>query len=176
MIRKPGAALVWWQSLQPDPDRGRAGDRAALARLRRCATVAEAMAEAAAIDLFRRCEADNLNDLPTVALTAAVLAHVRRDAPKMPVARRIGPDSPDSPPESALLKPLRFQRLMQAREPDERLVLFRRLVMLADRELNVRDLSEATLFWTGKLRRQWTYLYWSASPSDPAADAIAPTA
>jgi len=38
-----GAAPEWWRDLQPDPARGRPGDRAALARLRRCACVGEAM-------------------------------------------------------------------------------------------------------------------------------------
>ena len=96
------------------PGRDAAGDRAALARLRRCATVAEAMQDPATIALFRRCGATGPNDLPAIGLAAAVLAHVRQDQPAQRVARQIGPDNPEKP-ETALLKPLRFRRLMEAR-------------------------------------------------------------
>ena len=169
MTDRPSAALAWWQSLQPDLEHGKSGDRAALAKLRRCASVAEAMNQPAAIDLFRRCQADRSSDLPAIALTAAILAHVRTHTPGTPVARHIGPDAPDAPAETALLKPLRFQRLMQASDPDERLVVFRRLVMLAKGKLDVLDLARATLDWSERRRRRWTYDYWSAGPAEPAA-------
>ena len=94
MIRNRHAAASWWREMQSDPTRGRPGDRAALARLRRCATVAEAMQDPATIVLFRRCGASGPNDLPAIGLAAAVLAHLRQDQPAKSVARQIGPDSP----------------------------------------------------------------------------------
>lgn len=163
MIRTPKAAAAWWRELQPDPASGRRGDRAALARLRRCATVSEAMQEVTAIQLFRRVGATGPGDLPEVALVAAVLAHVRADAPGT-VARAIGPDTPEKP-ETAKMKPLRFRRLMEAYGPDERLVAFRRLVMLAKgNALPVGDLAASLLEWTEQRRRQWIFDYWSADP------------
>lgn len=170
MIQAPRAAGSWWRELQPDPADGRQGDRAALARLRRCATVAEAMQEVAAIQLFRRVGATGPGDLPSVALTAAVLAHVRTDAPGT-VARMVGPGTPEKP-ETAKLKPLRFRRLMEAVGTDERLVAFRRLVALADNTLPVADLALFLLNWTEDRRRRWVYDYWNAgAPSGVLAAA-----
>jgi CRISPR system Cascade subunit CasB len=155
------AAASWWRKMQPDPTKGRSGDRAALARLRRCATVAEAMQDPAAISLFRRCGATGPNDLPAIGLAAAVLAHLRQDQPTQRVARQIGPDSPEKP-ETALLKPLRFRRLMEATTGDERLTAFRRLVALAGGTLNLTDLADALLDWSEWTQRRWVYDYWNA--------------
>ena len=161
MIRNPKGAVAWWRDLQPDAEKGRAGDRAALARLRRCATVAEAMQDRATIDFFRRVGATGPDDLPAAALAAAILARVRRDEPGKLVARQIGPDSPDKP-ETAILKPLRFRRLMEASTDDERMIAFRRLIAIAGDALNVSDLAESLLHWTEDRRRRWVYDYWNA--------------
>ncbi|MDB5369345.1 MAG: CRISPR-associated protein Cse2 family [Roseomonas sp.] len=155
------ATCAWWRDLQPDPATQRPGDRAALARLRRCALVSDAMQESATIALFRRCRADDPRDLVPVALAAAVLAHLRVDKPPLTVARLVGPESSDKP-ETALLKPLRFRRLMEAAGADERLTAFRRLVALAKGELHLTDLAAALLFWNEERRRRWTYDYWNA--------------
>ena len=72
------AAYVWWDAMIPDPIRKRPGNRGALARLRRCASVADAMQQPETIDLFRRCRPTQEEDLVGVALAAAVLAHVRK--------------------------------------------------------------------------------------------------
>lgn len=172
MIQAPYAALGWWRELQPDPAKRDPGDRATLARLRRCATVSEIMSEPASIVLFRRCKAGTAEDLPAIALTAGVLAHIRAEDGMHP-ARRVGPGAPDQP-ETALLKPLRFRALMEARGGDERLIAFRRLAALADRTLNVREMTDALLDWTDERQRKWVFAYWDAGPppnsnlSDPA--------
>jgi CRISPR system Cascade subunit CasB len=172
MSLRPDSATAWWRDLQPDPARNRPGDRAALARLRRCATVAEAMQDQATIALFRRCGGAGPADLPDVALAAAVLAHVRDDDPAEPrIARRIGPDNTDKP-ETALLKPLRFRRLMEAHTPDERLAAFRRLIALAGGRLNVRDLADALLRWNEECQRRWVYDYWNAGQPTAMAPVI----
>jgi CRISPR system Cascade subunit CasB len=164
MIRERSAAAAWWHEMGPKAAGG--GDRAVFARLRRCATVGEVMLEPATIALFRRCKADDARDLPRIALAAGVLAHVRAPDPSRPVARRIGPEAPEKP-ETALLKPLRFRALMEARSEDERLIAFRRLVGLADRTLNVADLADALLAWTDERKRRWVFDYWNAgAPSE----------
>ena len=162
-----GQAVPWWRELQPDPDKNRRGDRAALARLRRCATVSEAMGEEATVGLFRRVGASGASDLPAVALAAAVLAHVREDRPGS-VARAVGPKQPDQP-DTAILKPLRFRRLMEADGADERLTAFRRLVALAGGALPVADLAGALLVWSENRRRRWIYDYWDAGRPDALA-------
>jgi len=168
MIRNRRAATSWWREMQPDPANRRSGDRAGLARLRRCATVAEAMQDPAAITLFRRCGATGPNDLPVIGLAAAVLAHLRQDQPAQRVARQIGPEAPEKP-ETALLKPLRFRRLMEATTDDERLTAFRRLVALAGGTLSLADLADALLDWSEWTQRRWVYDYWNAGqPGQPA--------
>lgn len=162
MIHNKEGAADWWRDLQPTPDQGRPGDRAALARLRRCATVAEAMQDPATIALFRACRADRPDDLVTVALAAAVLAHLRRDQPEQSVARQAGPQQGPEALDTARMKPLRFQRLMAAVTPDERLIAMRRLVALMGGALNLRDLCAALFDWTEWRRIRWTYDYWGA--------------
>ena len=172
MIRNPQGAHGWWRGLLPDPNRPnpaeRAGDRAALARLRRCGSVAAAMQEPATIALFRLCQAEQERDLVPVALAAAVLAHLRGDRPEISVARQLGPESPDRP-ETALLKPLRFRKVLEAAEPDDCLAAFRRLLALAGGEANARDLAEALFAWTqpafaDRIKRRWVFAYWNANP------------
>ena len=175
MIPEPDRAALWWQDLKPDPDRDHRGDRAALARLRRADSIAAAMMDPATLDLFRRCAATHLSDLPKVALVAGVLAHVREDNRAMLVARQIGPTETDRP-ETAAFKPLRFRRLIEADDPEECLIAFRRMVGIADRQLHVPDLARALAHWTDRLRgpeikRRWIFAYWNATL--PAADTAA---
>jgi CRISPR system Cascade subunit CasB len=156
------ATVAWWRDLQPDLNRNRSGDRAGLARLRRCATVAEAMQDSATISLLQRCGGTGPWHLPAAGLAAAVLAHVREDDREHPrVARRVGPDNSDKP-KTALLKPLRFRHLLEADLPDERLASFRRLAALANGKLNVSDVAGALLDWNEGRRRLWVYDYWNA--------------
>ncbi len=155
------AAAQWWRTLQPDSERRFPGDRATLARLRRAATVNDAMMDPAAIDLFRRIGATHPDDLPRIALLAVVLAHVREDMQEGSVARRLGPDYPEAP-DTALMSPLRFRRLLEAGTPDEQLIAFRRMVALARNKLPVLDLARSLLEWDEARRRRWTYEYWNA--------------
>ncbi|MFC7557404.1 type I-E CRISPR-associated protein Cse2/CasB [Pseudoroseomonas wenyumeiae] len=162
--QQPHVAAAWWRDLQgivPGKPERKPADRATLAQLRHCATVTEAMQHRAAIELFRRCGATHAAQLPEIALTAATLAHVRADVPDSTIASGIGPETPDKP-ETALLKPLRFRRLLEAESPDERLTAFRRLVALAGGRLNVTDLADALLHWTEGTKRRWIYDYWKA--------------
>jgi CRISPR system Cascade subunit CasB len=164
-------AAGWWQGLQPAyTPGGRPGDRGALARLRRCATLLEAASEPATIALCRRLEGRE-RDLDRAALIAAVLAHVRKDNPSMTVARQIGRQQDNS----AAMSDLRFRRLLGAETDDERLTAFRRLVAIAGRTLNVSDLAASLWHWGDERRRlAWIYAYYDAP--DVQAQAAAPHA
>ncbi len=137
----------------------------------RCSTVATAMQEPSAISLLHCCSGTGPWDLPAAALAAAVLAHVRSDDPNnRSIARRIGPTNADQP-ESALVKPIRFQqRPVQSETPDERLNAFRRLVSLADGTLNIRDLAAALMQWDDTRKTHWTYDYWSTPTAPPTQE------
>lgn len=166
------AVFDWWRAMQPDEGTGAPGDRAAAARLRRCATVAEAMQLPETMALLRRL-GGGARRLPEAALLAAVLAGVRRDAPGAGVARALGPDDPERP-ETAAMSPLRFRRLMEAEAPDDRLTQFRRMAALLGGTLDVRDLASAVLRWTEPRRIAWTYAYWNAGrPAGTAAEGVA---
>ena len=133
------------------------------------------MQDPATLALFRRLGATRPEDLPTAGLAAAVLAHVRTDGagdgPGLTVARLIGPDSLEKP-ETALVKPLRFRRLIEADGLDERLTAFRRLVAQAGGSLPVRDLAAALLDWSEHRRTRWIFDYWNAgSPAQSVTTA-----
>ncbi|MBU8546678.1 MULTISPECIES: type I-E CRISPR-associated protein Cse2/CasB [Roseomonadaceae] len=172
MIQNRQGAAIWWRRMTPDPARDHRGDRAALAQLRRCPSVAAAMQQPATIQLFQLCQATEAYDLPAISLAAAVLAHVREDVSGR-VAGMLGPESSDRP-ETALLKPLRFRRLLEASDVEECLPAFRRLVALMSGKANVGDLAAALFDWPDRYRgderkRRWVFDYWKANPQGAAA-------
>ena len=171
------AAWSWWNSLQPrETENGyrHPGDRAALARLRRCATPMEAAMEPATIDLFRLLGFPPTDtNLRRVAALAAVLAHVR-ESTKETLARALGPPQ-GGKAEEALLKPLRFKRLMGARGPDEILTGFRRAVQLLGGKAKVNDLATLILVWDqdncgDRARVRFAFDYYNAGAYAPEAD------
>jgi CRISPR system Cascade subunit CasB len=166
------AAARWWRRLQPYTADGRANpgaDRAALARLRR-ADLLSAMSDP---DLFRELGRCRPEDLPDVALCAAVLAGVHAELPpprdREHPARTLGPPSLDLP-EKAPMKPLRFRRLIEADAPEERLIALRRAVALAGDAINVRELAAACLDWSAVRRQRWIFEYYAAGFAAPGAD------
>ncbi len=169
-----GDAAQWWRALQPNRPNGErnpTADRAALARLRR-ADLRAAMSDPAAFDLFRRLGCGHPQDLPDVALCAAVLAGVREDRPGEHPARTLGPPSPEAV-EQAAMKRLRFRRLIEAEVPEDRLILLRRAVQFADRRLDVAQLAAACLDWSERRRQRWIFEYYAAGRAAPDA-AVAP--
>jgi CRISPR system Cascade subunit CasB len=129
------------------------------------------MQDPATISLFQRCGGGGPRDLPGAGLAAAVLAHIRDDdRVNLRIARHVGPENTGKT-ERALLKPLRFRRLMDADLPDERLAAFRRLAALARGSLNVGDLAAALLDWSAQRQQRWVYDYWNAGQPTPVANA-----
>ena len=166
-------ARRWWRGLQPYLSGGEASpraDRAALARLRH-ADLLGAMQDPESFALFRalgrRLRAIYLN----TALCAAVLASVREDRPDEHPARRLGPPSADaSAVAQAPMKPLRFRRLIEAETSQERLLMLRRAVQLADNKLNVRELAAACLDWSETRRQRWIFEYYNAGFAAPVPE------
>lgn len=162
-------AASWWRALQPDDARRIPGNRAALARLRRCTTLAEIAGEREAIDLARRLRVtpDQLRRFEGVLLAAAVLAHVREDKRQSSVARSLGAAGPD---QRAPMSPLRLTRLLSAQTFDERLIAFRRAVALLGGKANVPNLAHALLDWSEKTRIAWAFDYHGVPP--PGTDTL----
>jgi CRISPR system Cascade subunit CasB len=160
-------AVRWWRGLQPyfpNDERNPQSDRAALARLRR-ADLLEAMQDPQTFALFAALGKRRPDELPNVALCAAVLAIVREDRPEHP-ARTLGPPS-STATEQAAMKPLRFRRLIEADTPQARLEMLRRAAQLADRRLNIRELALACLDWSDARRQRWIFEYYNAGFAAP---------
>lgn len=180
-----GRARAWWRELQPEDGteednaaatgtqerRGR-GDRAALARLRRCSTVAEAMAEEPTLALFHRLGLTDPKDLPRVAVIASVLAHVRDEPPpgetgrRPPAIRAVGRRTPEDA-DSATMTSLRLRRLLACREDEELMREMRRFVALAGRRVDVADLASSLFFWGDPVRARWAFEYYAAGAAAP---------
>jgi CRISPR system Cascade subunit CasB len=187
-IRSPDlTALDWWRRLQraepggpPNPK----ADPAALARLRRCAAPAEALAEPATIRLCREigCRSHNDRRVESIAVLAIVLAHVREDSGKQKRGLTLGAclgavrEGGDMP----LLSELRLRRLMAARDAVEVLRGFREAVALLGDAAPVLDVAKLLLGWLDvergeRIRTRFLFDYHGASdaappePDDPAA-------
>jgi CRISPR system Cascade subunit CasB len=171
--------------MQPGPSWK--GDRAALARLRRVATAAEALIEPEVIDLCHKLSVSHYSRSPSpgrVAALAAVLAHVRHEVEpseggkgaRPGMMRLVGPQSTGTDARaSAKLKEIRFRALLSVRGDDELLTAMRRLVALAGGKANIRDLARTMLSWSDKTRTRWAYEYYGATASTPESVANSPS-
>jgi len=183
-------ARKWWTQLQPkktEEDGYRTGDRAALAKLRRCSSWVQAAAEPQTLVLFHALEKSHKNDLPRVAVLASVLTHVREETKadkqtgRMPlIADGIGKRAGDKD-ATAVLSDLRLRRLLTTKGDDDILIAFRRLVAMMGGTANIADLATNILDWDhpemgDKTRVNFAFHYWqagAAAPHFPAPDAAA---
>ena len=175
-VEQAATASAWFATLRPREVNGGlvGGDRAALAKLRRASSVMEAAAEPATADLYKKLGFTRPEcDLARAAVVAAVLAHVR-DGHRDKVAQAIGtPRAGDG--STAMVTPLRLKRLLAAREPDDVLIAFRRIVAILDHKANIRDLAAQLLAWTdgerGDLTRTlFAFDYHGAGPFAPGGE------
>lgn len=179
-------AKTWWKALQPREENGKVipGDRAAIARLKRCGTALEAATEPAVAQLLAKLFPDASREtrivmLPRVAALAAVLAHVRDDASGSGFAKALGnPRGGDG--STPLLSPVRFKRLQATRGADETLVSFRRAVQLLDKTADIKDLARVLLAWDDdalgdRTRTIFAFDYHGAGLAAPDSDPSAVT-
>lgn len=180
-----GEAAAWWRDLQDTRSDGSPNpraDRRARAVLRRT-TPLEALEEESVFVLHRRLWPGTAElrqrQIELTLRVALVLAHARSDdeirvnGRRRSFARTIGRPSFDSP-EGAALSPLRFRRLLAAREPDEIVREFRRAVDIAGGAVNVSDLAAVLLGWErDEVRTRFAFDYFSAGQAGvdtPAAE------
>lgn len=180
------AAHQWWRSLGPvklEDGRMLSGDRAALARLRRCSSVNQAIAEPPTRKLFKKLDFEiprgdsdvwRLDNVERVAALAVVLAHVK-DNDRRRIAIAIGAP-PGGEANEALVKPNRFRTLMAARTGDEIMTSFRRVVAMLDGTASVQDLARLILGWTDddagdRTRANFAFAYHGAADFAPDDDA-----
>ena len=178
-------ARTWWAELQDyhqDGSRNLRADRAVRARLRR-ADRDKALTEEAVLALYRRLTPEGESGfrewrMDLALRLALVLVHVREDVStddngiRKSFARQLGRANFSDPIEEARLKPLRFQRLLAARDETEIVQGFRRAVDLAGNKANVRDLAGLLLNWKSeKTRARFAFDYFAAGNAAPKTDA-----
>ena len=149
------AAYRWWNTLQPQQhERGTTpGDRATLARLRRSGSPLELAVEPATADLFHKLKFDSANpterridqEITTTAVLAGVLAHIRTSAraERDWLARAMGGKRGDR----AVVSAIRMKRFMAAREPEDVLRQFQRILAMLGDTADVRNVAENVLAW-----------------------------
>jgi len=174
-------ARRWWETLQNTRKDGTANparDPAALARLRRAATPIDALEEPSVFDLYKKLgfsRVDFERRLPRVAVTAAVLAHIRTDGGDKGFRRRFA-EMLGQGGERRLMSELRFKRLLAATEDQDLLVTFRRAVALAGKkDIDVGDVASSLLDWSEHRRMRWAFDYYGASIAAPKQNATAST-
>jgi CRISPR system Cascade subunit CasB len=174
-------ARRWWETLQNTRKDGTANparDPAALARLRRAATPIDALEEPSVFDLYKKLgfsRVDFERRLPRVAVTAAVLAHIRTDGGDKGFRRRFA-EMLGQGGERRLMSELRFKRLLAATEDQDLLVTFRRAVALAGKkDIDVGDVASSLLDWSERRRMRWAFDYYGASIAAPKQNATAST-
>ena len=70
------------------------------------------------------------------------------------------------------MKPLRFRHIIETEANEERLAMLRPAVQLADRKLNVRELSAACLDWSQTRRQRWIFEYYNAGFAAPGIQPV----
>jgi len=161
-------AWDWWRYLN-DP---KTGDRASLARLRRCETALDAASIPAGLRLARKlCAGAEDQNLDKALELAILLAQVRGDAPQKPM-RAVGwktfPSGKDAG-EPPVLSELRFRQLLQT-TPENRLEKFKRLVRLMKGAANVAELAQDFWFWGDKVKKHWAFGYYAAANPQPQTE------
>lgn len=184
------AVVAWWFWLQPGADvpagaetrlRRETGEsRTARARLRRAASLFDALLLAETQALIRRVHAtgENRADLKFVAL-AVMLAHVGTTS-NIPFATALGlgPDgrSPDpKKDERPRLSPARFATLMRAahdRDWERFARTARRAFAIIDLPFDIYGFIRDVLHLNDRTLQRWTYQYWQTNTPEWLAEAV----
>jgi CRISPR system Cascade subunit CasB len=175
-VREP-AVIAWFNELQKN-----AGARA---RLRRCRSTVEALAEPAAISLARRVGAlsersrSDEHAVQTAIDLARVLAHVTTHVGGQRVMQSAGwkqfpgdKREGDAGEMRPVLSEVRFRRLLTTSDGEPLVAAFVRLVRLLNGAVNVRELANDFRFWGHpevglKIRQKWAFDYYAAGASAP---------
>ena len=163
--KSPGTVCAgWWRQTFADDD---GAARMVRARLRRCATAAEALTIEAVHDLNGQLrEAGYRPGADRLALVSIMLAHVT-DSGNRRLAEVFGQrQSKDSP---RMLSELRFQTLIHTRDRTELIAPLRRALVIArGTPVNIAALADDLYRWNEGTRTDWCFQYYGASDAAPA--------
>lgn len=159
-----GALYAWRRELAER-------DRGGRARLRRCASPLDAEFVPAFHRLLPRIEAAFDRPLggaerTRLAALAALIARLPEEeatgSKKRPsLATQFGTGA-EGARDQPRLHPLRFRRLLEAEDLDERFLQLRRALDQLGTEVDLADLADGVFRWDERTRREWAYHYYAA--------------
>lgn len=158
-----GVCKGWWETYIAA---GTGTARRSRAKLRRSATVTDALGVSATHELNRRLvdagyDLRKLRDGPDrLALVSITLAHVMHDQ-RETAARTFGAGEPK------MLSGLRFEALIRATEPRALIRPLVRALRLAGGRANVARLANDLCWWNDRTRTNWCFDYYSATDATP---------
>jgi len=149
------AIVAWWRELD-----SRRGERA---MLRRCKNITE-VAFSPSYHRLRLTisRLGRVND-ESLALIAALVAHVKDDTGGGSIAEQMATGIPDG---SARVSDLRFRRLLKVKEQEELFTAMMRMIALLGSGCNLQSLIQSVYFWNDKTRKRWAFDYYSKSPEE----------
>ncbi len=176
-------AVEWWTQYC-HAQKGSPGVRA---RLRRCDSAVQALAEPAAVSLARRLLSDRGIEtaedwrLEAAVNLARVLGHVTAHTPGTRPMRAAGWRSfPGERPskdstERPLLSDVRFRRLIETPRGEEQVTTFVRLIALLDDSTDIAAIADDFMNWGDRVKRRWAFDYYAvaiAAPTEPSTASL----
>ena len=155
-----GDIVIEWYASTLGRDGGEA--RAVRARLRRCASSAEALAVAGTYDLYGRLKKSGRtpepDQLALLATTFARLQGIGGEKLAAAFGKRHIKDGP------RMLSELRFQSLIRIRSRRDLIAPLRRSIAVlgTNSACNGRALAEDLYFWNDRVRNNWCFQYFGA--------------
>ena len=153
------ALRQWWAGLE--------NDRGGRAHLRRASSPTEIVFEPAFHRLLRALEElDGVGKPygPAVAAVAGLAARVKEPEASQSPPAQMASSKPGS--QRPRVSKIRFRRLLEADDLEDRFTQLGRALRLLDGRVNLSALAEAAYRWNEPLRRRWAYDYYRALPND----------
>ncbi len=176
------AVLRWWDWLRRDLGES----RAAAARLRRCASVFDALLLAETHELIKAVRKSGEKRLAgdadqRLAVLALALAHVKESS-AIPFAAALGRTVDGRLPNAEVgerprLSPARFGALLRAADARDwdgfARALRRAFAILGDSTFHVRGFVSDVLHMSDRTLQRWTYHYWQTNAPDESGEPTA---
>lgn len=164
-----GALYAWRRELAER-------DRGGRARLRRCVSPLDAVFEPAFHHLLQRVEgahgqALGKGERASLAAVAALVARLPGDAvstePVVAKSKRLSLPTllgtgAEGSRDQPRLHPLRFRKILDARNLDELFPVLRRALAVLGTDVDLVSLADGVLLWGDDTRRLWAYDYYAA--------------
>ncbi|MGE4552219.1 MAG: type I-E CRISPR-associated protein Cse2/CasB [Desulfovibrionaceae bacterium] len=99
------------------------------------------------------------NEQRALARGAGLLAHLKRDTPGEPLARRLA----EAPTGSQQVRDVRFRRLLATDDPGDLYLMLLRLLRYLDGAADARDLVAGAFYWSEITKRQWAERYFTGT-------------